>query len=940
MPDTDPNPNLDPNLDLAPARQQWRSLSTRVSESIPSTEFSEGASNPAGLSRKEFLRLMGASLALGGAAACTRQPPERILPYVHQPEGLTPGEAQWYATAMELGPHVQGLLVKSHEGRPTKIEGNPDHPMTLGRSSVHAQAALLDLYDPDRSPVVRHHGDPSTWEDFLGALAVEQAKWARTGGEGVRLLLGSSASPTFAWQIARFLEKYPQARCHHHDAAFAQAQTRIHDLADVEIIVSLDADFLGGAASPRDTAIFAQRRRAEAAMIRLYVLESMPSLTGAMADHRLALSPAALEQAAEEIATGVKTGSEGENPMLKPIIRDLLAHRGKSLILAGDYQSAKVRGYAIEAHTILGSGAGLTYSTTPGKPPIGDLRSLIREVRAGVVTALFILETNPASTALGDFPFPALPAELFSVHSSSYLDETAQQCLWHIPQSHFLETWSDTLAADGTSSIVQPLIEPLYPSKSRHELLCALLESGETGYETVRNVWRASRPAAEFEPYWRKTLHDGVVKLDNPQTLRPPEPVSDRKGVEHGTLDLVIRPDPHLLDGRFANNAWLQELPKPLTRLTWGNAVHLSSRTAAEYHLQHGDEVELRKDERRVTGPVFILPGHADGCATVHLGGGRARAGRIGNGVGFDVTPLQTFDSPWLSPGVTLRATGKKHLLATTQEHQSMEGRDPVRVLHQADGKLTPEKLDSLYPAVTYTSPSWGMVIDLSTCTGCGTCTIACQAENNIPVVGREEVLRGREMHWIRVDRYFDGPPEAPRILHQPVPCMHCENAPCELVCPVAATVHDHQGLNLMVYNRCVGTRYCSNNCPYKVRRFNFFQYADHDTPQLKLQRNPDVSVRSRGVMEKCTYCVQRISAAQIQADVQNRPIRDGEVVPACAQACPANAIAFGDILDPASRVAQQRLLPRHYALLEELNTRPRTTYLAKVFNRNPETNS
>jgi molybdopterin-containing oxidoreductase family iron-sulfur binding subunit len=442
------------------------------------------------------------------------------------------------------------------------------------------------------------------------------------------------------------------------------------------------------------------------------------------------------------------------------------------------------------------------------------------------------------------------------------------------------------------------------------------------------------------EPDWRRTLHDGYRPSNGDFALgfnstKKGFPPLDPPG-EH-RLHVLIRPDPHLLDGRFANNSWLQELPKPITRLTWGNAIHISPRTAADFHLAHGDEVELISGDRKVRGPIYILAGHADGCATIHLGGGRTHAGRVGNGVGFDASPLQTFASRWLCRDVEARRTGRKHVFAAVQHQRDMAGRHPVRVVKAGEALAASEiAAESLYPPARYTSPSWGMVIDLNTCTGCGTCTIACQAENNIPVVGRAEVLRGRVMHWIRVDQYMEGG-DQPQFLHQPVPCMHCENAPCEVVCPVAATVHDHQGLNVMVYNRCIGTRYCSNNCPYKVRRFNFFQYSDLKSPQLRLQRNPEVTVRERGVMEKCTYCVQRINAARITADVENRAIRDGEVVPACAQACPANAIVFGDIMDPSSKVSAARREPRHYALLEELNTRPRTTYLARVTNSNPE---
>jgi Fe-S-cluster-containing dehydrogenase component len=894
-------------------------------------EFAEGASDPSALSRKEFLRVMGASLALAGSGACTRQPPEKIVPYVRQPEVLTPGEAQWYATAMELGPNSYGLLVKSHEGRPTKIEGNPGHPMSLGRTGVHAQAALLDLYDPDRSQVVRHHGKPSTWEDFLAALQNEQAKWKANKGEGLALLTGRSTSPLLPRQIAEFMGQYRSAQHFRHDAAYPTWPMH-YDIGAADVIVSFDADFLGApAGSPRDTADFARRRQPGAKRQQLYVLESMPSLTGAMADYRFAVAPDALEEIAwhlsQRLATAGAAGPRNElavplEETLQQLWRALREHPRRSLVLAGDHQPGSVHQWTTKMNMLLRNSIGARPDFVFGRY---GLKTLIERIASGIVTSLIVLDTNPVYSIPGRIEFPRLPARSFSLHVGAYFDETAAICEWHVPLAHWLESWSDTLSRDNTYSVVQPLMEPLYQSKTLHEIMATLLGSSASSFEIIKHGWPVD------EPEWKRTLHDGYRVWDGaiPDSVTGFNTLYTWSPPGNHRLDVLIRPDPHLLDGRFANNPWLQELPKPFTRLTWGNAIHISPRTAADFHVAHGDEVELVSGHRSIRGPIFILPGHADRCATIHLGGGRTRAGRVGNGVGFDASPLQTFASPWLCRDVEVRLTGRKHDFATAQHQRDMAGRHPVRVVKAGDA---PAEIaaESLYPAVKYTSPSWGMVIDLNTCTGCGTCTIACQAENNIPVVGRAEVLRGRAMHWIRVDQYIEGG-EQPQFLHQPVPCMHCENAPCEVVCPVAATVHDHQGLNVMVYNRCIGTRYCSNNCPYKVRRFNFFQYSDLKSPQLRLQRNPDVTVRERGVMEKCTYCVQRITAARITADVENRTIRDGEVVPACAQACPANAIVFGDILDPSSKVSAARRDPRHYALLEELNTRPRTTYLARV---------
>ncbi|MEA3212571.1 MAG: hypothetical protein QOE70_5628 [Chthoniobacter sp.] len=933
------------------ASPQWRSLDDLARLEGGGDEFPADASEwPDALSRRRFLQLMAGSLALAGTGACTRQPREEIVPYVRQPEALQPGQPLYFATAMELGGEAFGLLVRSDSGRPTKIEGNPAHPATLGRSSVHMQAALLTLYDPGRSQGLMKSGSPATWEDLLGTLTEQRARWQERAGAGLRLLTRRIASPTLREQIARLLTKYPQAQWHEHDAAFpAPPLPAGLRLERAEVIVSLDADFFGsGALHPRAAFDFAKRRRADHG--RLYVVESTPSLTGAMADHRRALRPGELADFARGLARAVREPGAEADPWIPAIARDLTEHRGRSLVVAGEFQSPEVQASARELNEALGN-VGQTIDNLPPAPGprAAALPELARAMHSGEVEALLIFGANPAYDSPADLDFnAALEKVPFTLHHGIYFDETAGRCAWHVPESHFLESWSDARALDGTVSIVQPLIEPLYPSKSAHELFAALLgELPADGYEIVRSAWQQRPGGGGFESAWRKTLHDGIAPQTGTVSAPPAQGATTQipptePAAFQASLELIIRPDPHLLDGRLAENAWLQELPKPFTKLTWGNAAHLSPRTAERLGLAHGDVAELRYRGRTVRAPLWILPGHADECVTIHLGHGRNCAGSVGSGCGFNAFALQTSEAPWGGRGLEIHKTRERHVFATTQEHQRMEGREPVRV--ETLGKPTtppaeaaPAREETLYPNIDYGRPSWGMVIDLNTCIGCSACTIACQAENNIPVVGREQVLRGREMHWIRVDAYFAGSVEAPQLLHQPVPCMHCENAPCEAVCPVAATVHDHEGLNVMVYNRCIGTRYCSNNCPYKVRRFNFLSYNDTHAPQLALMRNPEVSVRMRGVMEKCTYCIQRISAARIEAEKEARPIRDGEVVPACAQACPAEAITFGDIHDPESRVAALRQSPRHYALLAELNTRPHTTYLARVRNPNPE---
>ncbi len=937
---------------------QWRSLETLASQNgSAKDEFPIGSAEPpAGMDRREFLRVMAASLAMAGAAGCTKQPREEIVPYVRQPEDLVPGTARWFATAMDIGGDAQGLLVCSHDGRPTKIEGNPDHPQTLGRSSVLMQAALLDLYDPDRSQFIRRRGATGTWEEFEAALLSEIPQWKQSGGKGVRLLTGLRSSPTLHEQINEFLQRYPNARWHVQDAAFPQQPVKVKcDHARARVIVSLDDDFLGAPdAAPKTVLEFTKARGGASQGARLHVVESMPSLTGAMADRRLALSPTQIEAFASDLLAAVRGNAPPAHEWIATIAAELLGHRGGGAVLAGRHQAERVHSLARAINDALGNSSVIVRYAASSTPLRSGLAELTDEMHRDEVSALIMMGVNPSFTAAPDHRFDeALKKVPFTLHLGTSWDETASQCLWHIPESHFLEAWSDARARDGTLSVVQPLIEPLYPTRSAHELLAALLEHVPGGgYEIVRASWKQRHAESDNDAWWKKVLHDGVATVsgtpgsDSISSEPLPEPApqagQSREASPVDGLELVIRPDSHLLDGRHANNAWLQELPRPITKLTWGNAAHLSRGTADRLHVSHGDVVSLQYLETKVDAPVFIVPGHADDCVTVHLGYGRTKAGRVGNGVGFNAAALQTRSAPWGGPGLKIEKTGRTWTFATTQEHQSMEGRDPVRVL-SADSIGTslryqaPAADTSLYPPVEYQRPAWGMVIDLAKCIGCGTCTVACQAENNIPVVGREQVMRGREMHWIRLDRYFSGSPDAPDILHQPVPCMHCENAPCEVVCPVAATVHDHQGLNLMVYNRCIGTRYCSNNCPYKVRRFNFLQYTDRRTPQLKLMRNPDVTVRMRGVMEKCTYCVQRIATVRITADKEDRAIRDGEVVPACAQACPADAIIFGDILDKESRVARERTSPRHYDLLGDLNTRPRTTYLAKVRRPEPE---
>jgi molybdopterin-containing oxidoreductase family iron-sulfur binding subunit len=981
--------------------------------------------------RRNFLKLMGASLALAGLSGCLSSSPapsnEKIVPYVTQPEEIVPGKPLFFATAMSLGGFARGVIAESHMGRPTKVEGNPQHPASLGATDVFMQASVLNLYDPDRSQAVNNAGIISNWNRFVSALNAQLGIQRSNQGQGLRILTETVTSPTLASQLSQLLKRFPKAKWHQYDPlrrdfayegsrlAFGEPVETVYRFDKADVVLSMDADFMFfGPASVRYAHDFAEKRRVngpQTGMNRFYAVETMPSVTGSMADHRLPLTPSGVEAFAKVAASalGVELGEpKPEFPAryakwVSAVIDDLKKHNGSSIVIAGDQQPPHIHRLAHAMNQALGNvGKTVVYTDAVDANPVNQaesLQELVRDMQSNAVQVLIILGGNPAYTAPADVDFGKLLVKTtFAVHLSQYQDETSSLCHWHVPEAHYLESWSDARAFDGTATIMQPLIAPLYGGRTAHELLSAMTGQPErSSYDIVRDYWREQNRDKDFERFWRTALHDGIVagsvfpaktvklrELSGPesrvsssqnavnrnQDTKPetPPPVSSpvaQSGGKptretQGALEICFRLDPTILDGRFANNGWLQETPKPLTKLTWDNAVLFSPATADRWGLRrsigttggergtiYADVVEVTIQGRRVRGAAWVLPGHADDCVTVHLGYGRTRAGKVGDGAGFDANLLRTLDASWRAVGAQVRKTGDQHPLACTQFHHLMEGRDLVRVATLETYRKNPDFVrqmeedpqphPSLYPEFKYEGYAWGMAIDTHSCIGCNACVVACVAENNSPVVGKKEVMRGREMHWIRIDRYYKGSVENPEMLHQPVPCMQCENAPCELVCPVGATVHSHEGLNDMTYNRCVGTRYCSNNCPYKVRRFNFFQYADFATPSLKLLHNPDVTVRSRGVMEKCTYCVQRINQAKIDAEKEDRKVRDGEIVTACQQACPAQAIVFGDINDPNSRVSKLKAGSLNYGLLAELNTKPRTTYQAKITNPNPE---
>jgi molybdopterin-containing oxidoreductase family iron-sulfur binding subunit len=1085
----------------ATPKEYWRSLEeladSPVLEEFINREFPHAAeewNDP--VERRTFLKLMGASLALAGLSGCVIQPPEKVIPYVKQPEEEVPGKGLFFATAYSLSGVATPLLVRSNEGRPTKIEGNPDHPSNSGCSStdIFSQASLLTLYDPDRSQTPLNRGETRAWTSFVaeirGLIEKEGDGLKAKRGAGLRILTETITSPSLAAQLKQILTDFPEAKWHQYEPvnrdnaragavmAFGQDVRTTYDFSKADRILSLGSDFLnawpGNLRYARDYA--AKRREfghdngvnveSESKMSRLYVAEATPTITGANADNRFSVKPGEMEAVAQGISGASIVRAAGDiGRWLPAVSKDLQLHKGTSIVIAGDEQPPAVHALAHAANNSLGNVGKTVFYSDPLEANSVDqtqsLRELVGDIDAGKVDVLIIIGGNPAYNTPVDLRLDYNRVNnkvKLRAHLSLFNNETSQICHWHIPMAHYLESWGDARAHDGTVSIVQPLIAPLYEGKTAYEMLALLSDNyDQKPYDMVRNYWQAHPPARseqaatltgsrdsrtlqildlenrranllvnntenfpevlridrelealkkqanqpnaaapstanDFESSWRKWLHDGFI----PNTALPTKTVtakSDSSSLNSagsqspasGSFEIVFRPDPSVYDGRFSNNGWLQELPRPLTKITWDNVALVSSNTAKKLGLapqayeerDHGREcyvdtikLTLRNQTIAKAVPAWVMPGQPDDVIAVYLGYGREPVGKVWNTIvdpdtrlpqgGFNAYDIRFADQPWSATGASVSKTAERFLIASTQSHFLMtdpqgNNRDILRVNSIDEYERDKERIAdeqkeqkkenhdlSLYPEVDYKNQgngyAWGMSIDLNSCVGCNACMVACQAENNIPIVGKEQVARSREMHWIRVDAYFKGDeqkPEGPYF--QPVPCMHCENAPCEPVCPVHATVHSSEGLNDMVYNRCVGTKYCSNNCPYKVRRFNFFLYQDWDTPTYQLMRNPDVSVRSRGVMEKCTYCVQRIQAAKIQSEVDGRPVREGEIVTACQSVCPTEAIVFGNVNDPNSKVSKMKALERDYSLLGELNTRPRTTYLSALRNPNPE---
>jgi molybdopterin-containing oxidoreductase family iron-sulfur binding subunit len=950
---------------------------------------------------------------------------ETILPFARGPEYYTHGMAQHYATALPVRGSAIPLLVKSYDGRPIKIEGNPQHPLGCGGTDAFAQASILDLYDPDRAMRCRRKGDETKPEGVVEFLAQLAKTAAVNQGRGLYFLAEETSSPTLE-RLRRLLrEKYPQSSWHTHEAIDVGVASRVasafcgapatpeYALDKARCILSLDADFLG---TEPDAFLhihrFARGRRVTPAReiaARLYMVEALMTVTGANADHRLRVPasriPAVLVQLARELGWGDGSGDPGDAPAalgavvnrdwIRQCAKDLEANRGAGLVLAGHRLPEDVHALAFALNQRLGN-VGRTVRFRPDPTPrAGTLAHLAEALEAGQVDTLVILGANPAYTAPAEMRWAELQKKAkTTLRLGAYEDETAALCDWHVPAAHYLESWGDARTADGTWVPVQPLLQPLFNGMTKIELLARILgEPDPSPHSLVRETFRQKVEDRDFEEPWKQFLHDGFLAHSAPGPIEPKPNLESldqafnrlaqaKRGPSGDTCELVFYRDYSMDDGRYNNNGWLQEMPDPITKLTWENAILISRKTAERIGARNFDMLEVELEGRTLRGPAWITPGMADDTLGLALGYGRERTGRVGTGSGFNAYRLRTAAALHLALGARVRQMGRlnqDYRIGCTQDHGAMEGRPIIREANLEQYRQQPDfaksrmGLEAHAPNAgpIYSRPplnglhQWGMAIDLNACVGCGACVMACQSENNIPIVGREQVARGREMHWIRIDRYFSGPPDRPaaeqiddpQVAYQPMFCQHCENAPCENVCPVNATVHDEEGLNVMAYNRCVGTRYCSNNCPYKVRRFNFFDYnkrpiqhlyrgplarrSEDELDLVRMLKNPEVTIRMRGVMEKCTYCVQRIEQAKIAQKIKAGPtdqvkVPDGTITPACAQACPAEAIVFGDLSDPASRVSQLKAQERNYSVLGFLDIQPRTTYLARIRNPNP----
>jgi MoCo/4Fe-4S cofactor protein with predicted Tat translocation signal len=1032
-------------------KNYWRSLGqlsdTPEFRGWLEREFPQGAAELQGgdVSRRNFLKLMGASTALAGLglSAC-RRPEMHLVPFTRGVEWSIPGKPLFFTTSRPTRNGYAPVVATTHDGRPTKIEGNPLHPDSHGATDIFAQSSILDLYDPDRAKVFRNGAvsDAAAFEKAIDELLKKAGD-----GSGLAFLLESDSSPTRERLRLEIEKKFPKVTWAVYEplslelaeqaaaAAFGGGVTAIPQIDKAEVILSLDSDFLGPEGDVPTTRAFTSRRKVEgpdSKMNRLYVVENRYTITGGIADHRMRIPASqigafALALASEIAATandaplvGLVKAMGGpavkfNADWIKYSAEDLLANKGKSLVLVGTQQPAAVQALVAAINAALGNiGKTVTGRKTIGKPA-KSIAALAQEISGKKIKTLFIVGGNPVYNAPADLNWAELQKSVESVVRLGYYeDETSALAGWNAPLTHYLETWGDGRAFDGSYVSVQPMILPLFGAWSELDLLAKVAgQPKPEGPELIQETFKAIAAPKDFIVAWAKFLHDGflsgsaakpeALKFNAGAAAKFVQGAAVAPAAAEDTFEVVFTACSKIDDGRFNNNGWLQEIPDPITKVTWDNAALVSPATAEKLgigtdHLgiENNALIEISTEKGKIEIAAIIAPGHADGSISVALGYGRTVTGRVGKEAGVDVYPLRTTAQPYFVTGAQVKATGETYHLALTQEHWAIEGRagDLTREATLNDYKAAPEfaktmGMDAHIPPniSLYTHPpldkpeptdpkeklevldphAWGMVVDLNVCTGCSACMVACQAENNIPIVGKEQVIMGREMHWIRTDRYFVSTPDnesEPEMVSQPMMCQQCENAPCETVCPVNATVHSPDGLNVMTYNRCIGTRYCANNCPFKVRRFNFFDYNQRDvlgkekgkfftglhewnliSPKgtedtIKMQKNPNVTVRMRGVMEKCTFCVQRIQEAKIAMKVAARDSANIQIpadafTSACAQVCPASAITFGDINNPESSVSKLRKGERGYHLLEYLNIQTRVTYLARIRNPN-----
>jgi len=996
----------------------WKSLNelaqNKEYQNFVDREFPENATELTdGVSRKGFLRVMGASIALAGFAAC-RRPVQKILPYTKQPEDIIPGIPLYYATSMPFQGSLTGLVIENHEGRPTKIEGNDLHPSSGGNTNAYHQASILEMYDPDRSRGPLRKGERSTTDDFYKFAS----DYFSDTNKKIAFISEANSSPTFNGLKEEALNKFSGAKwvtyepfgednsIEGNNIAFGRRVRAHYNFLNADVVVSLDDDFLAPV-HPNNVEYAKQitsRRKVtstEDSMNRIYAVENGFTLTGSFADHRKRIKASEIADFANALAATLSTRISGLNrfstisnkfidtEFVTALADDLAAHAGRTAVSAGFDQAPEVHAVVAAINSALNNiGTTVNYLAVPhfdNQNNKSAFTDLVSEIASDDYDAVVIIGANPVFTAPSDLDFATAISKASEVfHLSTYVDETGLAASWHLSRTHFLEAWGDGYSFSGARSVIQPQIQPLHDSVSEIEFLGAIVSNGKaSGYDLVRETFN-SFYARNFENRWLDILHDGIDVTDGfTVSNRPIRSVAPAPSTKVNEIEVVIKADNSIYDGRFANLGWLQELPDPISKITWDNAALLSPATAKTLGIVNNDVLNISVNGTNIQVATWIQPGQADDSITLNVGYGRKGIGRVAD---ISSTSSQLFDSSMTSGGVNvfpirstasmlfaqaaITSTGNTYPIASVQDHHSLEDRDMYR---QATLKKYQEKPDyasfkaihkyavpgmkeaaalgedqpiSLFNEQTATEgePQWGMAIDLNSCFGCGVCIIACQSENNIPVIGKREVDRGREMHWIRADRYYVGDINDPQAVHQPVPCMHCELAPCEQVCPVAATTHSDDGMNQMIYNRCIGTRYCANNCPFKVRRFNFFNYpkeyltSGEDPDIIQMAMNPEVTVRFRGVMEKCTYCVQRVNRAKINTKIETgfpKPA-DGSIQTACQQACPADAIYFGDLTDETSEVVAMKRNERNYLMLEELNVRPRTSYIAKLTNPNP----